>query len=95
MISCSDGNSYFAFEFLHPFNVRPFEVIEDTGAMEEHVASVIEESRCAIWLGLLELDQPFTSILLPIRPNDFRAEVHVFSKAPDFADLIQVLPNVR
>ena len=58
------------------------------------MTSLIEESGCAVCLGLFELDKPFASILLPICSNDFGAEVHVFPEAPDFADLVQILPDI-
>ncbi len=59
------------------------------------MASIIEKSCCAIWFGLLEFYKPFASFLLPVRSDNFCAEMHVFTEAPDFANLVEVLPDIR
>lgn len=82
-------------EFLHAFNIRPLEVVENTCSVEEQMAPVFEDPRASIcWICLLEFDQPFASLLLPVASNDLSVEGHVFTKAPDFTDFVQVLPDV-
>jgi hypothetical protein len=85
----------FAFKLLHALDVGPFEVVQDTCSMEEHMTSVLEKTSSAIRVCLLQLDQPFSGLLLPITPDDLGIEGHVLSQAPYFADLVKILPDIR
>jgi hypothetical protein len=71
------GGPYFSFKLVHPLNLRPLEIIQDPRAMKQHMTSILEQSCRSICLRLLELDKPLASILLPVAPNHFRAEVHI------------------
>lgn len=83
-------------ELLHPFNVRPLEVVQNAGAVEEDVTSLLEDADGGAvgGIGLLEFDEPFASLLLPVTSNDFRVEGHVFPETPHIAHLVQIFPDV-
>lgn len=84
-----------SFEFLHPLNIRPLEVVQDTGAMEEHVTSIFEEASASIRLRLLQFDEPLARFLLPIASDDLSVEGHVLAQAPYLAHLVEIFPDIR
>ena len=81
-------------ELLHTLDLRPLEVVEDARTVEEQIASIFKQPRCPVRLRLLELDQPFALVLFPVATDDFGFEGHIFSQAPNIADLVQVFPDV-
>ena len=81
-------------EFLHTLDLRPLEVVENTCAMEEQIASILKQPCTTIRLRFLELDQPFALVLFPVATDDFGLEGHVFPQAPNIADFVQVFPDV-
>lgn len=84
-------------EFLHALDVGPLEVVQNTSAVEEDVTSLLEDADGGAirGIGLLEFDEPFASLLLPVTSNDFRVEGHVFPETPYVAHLVQIFPDVR
>src|SRR5271155_2737021 len=87
-------DDHLSLEFLHALNIWPFEVVQDSSTVQEHVASLIEQFCLPIRLGLLHLDEPLASFLLPICSNDLSVEGHVFSQTPNFADFVKVFPYI-
>ena len=71
--------TYLSLEILHTLNLRPLEIIQDSGAMQQEMTSLLEQPRRAITFRLLELDEPFTAVLLPIAADDFGVERHEFA----------------
>jgi hypothetical protein len=85
---------YLSFESIHAFNLWPFEIIQDPRAMKQHMTAILKQSSRPITLRLLEFNQPFTTVLLPVASDDFGAEVHVFPQSPDLTDFVEVFPDV-
>lgn len=90
------GVQYLALEFLDASDIGPFVVVENSCAVEQDMATIFKEARRpGGGIGLFELDQPLASLLLPVASNHFGVERHVFAQTPDFADFVQVFPDVR
>ncbi len=87
-------STYFAFELLHALNHRPLEIVQDPSAVQEHIARIVEQSCGPVRVGLFEFDKPFALVLVPVAANDFSLHSHIFSQAPDLADLVKVLEDV-
>jgi hypothetical protein len=87
--------SHLALELLHPLDLWPFVVIQDACAMQKQVAGIFKQPGRAVGFCLLELDEPLALVLVPVTADDFGVERHVFPQTPDFADLVQVLPDIR
>lgn len=83
-----------ALELLHTLNFRPLEVVQNARTMQKHVTSIFKQPRRTVGFRFLELDEPFSLVLVPVTANNFGSEGHKFPKAPDVANLVQVLPNV-
>ena len=58
------------------------------------MAAFIEESGLSAF-GFFQFDQPLAGVLLPVGADDFGVELHVLAETPYFADLVEVLPDVR
>lgn len=70
----------FALEFLDARDIRPLVVVENSGAVEQDMATIFKDARCTGGgIGLFELNQPFASLLLPVASNHFGVERHVFA----------------
>ncbi len=82
-------------ELLHTLNIRPFEVVQDTSPVEQNMAPIFEQPGRTVRVRLFQLDEPLPSLLLPVAPNDFGVEGHVFPQPPHFAYFVQVFPDIR
>ena len=85
---------YFALESFNALYFWPFIVVEDASPIKKHMASFFEFFDVAIVLLLFDFDQPLARVILPICASNFTVEVHVFAQTPDFADLVEVFPDI-
>lgn len=83
-----------ALEFLHALNIGPLEVVQNACPMKKHVTSVLEQPRGSVGIGLLQLDEPLASLLLPVTSDHFGFEVHVLAESEYLANFVEVLPDV-
>ena len=89
------GFTYLPLERFHALDLGPLEVVQNSCTMQQHVASFFEEPTCAIGLGLFQLHEPFSCLLLPVAAHHLSVEGHVFPQTPNVADLVEVFVDVR
>jgi hypothetical protein len=62
--------------------------------MKQQVALLLKFPRRCPRFMLSKLHCPLSRVIIPIAPDDFGIECHVLSKIEDFADFIQVFPDL-
>lgn len=84
-----------AVELGEAFDLGPLIVVEDARAVQENMAAVLNDLRLAsLSVCLADFDEPFTSLLLPVAPDDFSGEDHVLTQLPHLAYGVEVLPDI-
>ena len=69
-----------ALELFDAGDIGPFVIVEDSGAVEQDMATVFKDARRAGGgIGFFKLDQPFTGLLLPVASHHFGVEVHILA----------------
>ena len=89
-----NGKTYSPFKFLYALDVRPLIVVEEAGAIQQHITSFLEFSLGAIWSGLSECDPPLTLLFFPIATRHLSLECHKFAETKNLADPVQVFPDI-
>jgi len=85
-----------AFELvLQARDIRPLEVVQDAGTMQQQIAMILELSRLLPGSVLAQLDLPLAFLLVPVAANDLRVEGHVLPQIECGDDLLEILEDIR
>lgn len=79
-----------ALELLEPFHFGQLGPAQDSSALEQYVAGILELTNLSGRGSLHDRDRPFSSIFVPVTPGDLGVEMHVFPKIEDVNHLLQV-----
>jgi hypothetical protein len=58
--------------------------------MKQHVTCIFKFFHRAVWAELLQLDEPFSSFIMPIATNYFSIESHVPSQSEAVANAVKI-----